>query len=90
MNQSSHGFSSFFYFFIFLLLSQSATARFLPTKQGFEETHNKLSHGMIQADSWPDFPQIIREEEEEDEEWEKRRMMLEAHLDYVYTQNEKP
>ncbi|KAG7028081.1 hypothetical protein SDJN02_09261 [Cucurbita argyrosperma subsp. argyrosperma] len=82
MNQSSHGL-----FFIFLLLSQSATARFLPTKQGFEETHNKLSHGMIQPDSWPDFPQTIREE---DEEWEKTRMMLEAHLDYVYTQNKKP
>lgn len=28
--------------------------------------------------------------EEEEEEWEKRKMMLEAHLDYVYTQNEKP
>lgn len=28
-------------------------------------------------------------EDEEEEEWE-RRMMLEAHLDYVYTQNEKP
>lgn len=27
--------------------------------------------------------------EEEEEGWEKRKMMLEAHLDYVYTQNVK-
>ncbi|CAK9323088.1 unnamed protein product [Citrullus colocynthis] len=102
MNQNSHGFFFFFFIsflFIFLLFSShSASARFPPSKQGIEETHKKLSHGMIQADSWPDSPHIMggrengeeEEEEEEEEEWEKRKMMLEAHLDYVYTQNEKP
>ncbi|KAG6580671.1 hypothetical protein SDJN03_20673, partial [Cucurbita argyrosperma subsp. sororia] len=93
MNQSSHGFFFFFFFsflFIFLLFSQSASARFPAAKQGLGETHEKLTHGGVQADSWPDFPHIIggREKGEEEEEgWEKRKMMLEAHLDYVYTQN---
>ncbi|XP_038906014.1 uncharacterized protein LOC120091917 [Benincasa hispida] len=107
MNQNSHGFFFFFFLsflFIFLLFSShSASARFPSSKQGIEETHKKISHGMVQADSWPDFPHIMggrekggggggggEEEEEEEEEWEKGKMMLEAHLDYVYTQNEKP
>uniref|UniRef100_A0A0A0LEF2 Phytosulfokine n=1 Tax=Cucumis sativus TaxID=3659 RepID=A0A0A0LEF2_CUCSA len=60
---------------------------------GIEETHRKISYGsMVQlGDSLPDFPHIKGEKEVgEEEEGEKRKMMLEAHLDYVYTQNENP
>jgi hypothetical protein len=28
--------------------------------------------------------------DEKDEEWSRRRMIAEAHLDYIYTQDHKP
>ncbi|KAL0555382.1 hypothetical protein IC582_009327 [Cucumis melo] len=103
-NRNSHGFFFFFFFFFFfisflfillLFSSHSASARFPPSKHGIEETHKKISYGsMVQSgDSWPDFPHVKREKDEEEveeEEGEKRKMMLEAHLDYVYTQHENP
>ncbi|KAH1123202.1 hypothetical protein J1N35_006362 [Gossypium stocksii] len=47
---------------------------------------------MIQADRKHDFSELMGAEEcyEKDEECVKRRMMADAHLDYIYTQNHKP
>ncbi|XP_022767166.1 putative phytosulfokines 6 [Durio zibethinus] len=72
----------------FLLCTFSTSARLQPRKQG--------ANGMIQAgvltDATEDFSNLMGSEEcyEKDEECLKRRMIADAHLDYIYTQHHKP
>ncbi|GMI80920.1 PHYTOSULFOKINE 3 PRECURSOR [Hibiscus trionum] len=76
----------------FLLLSSlSTSARLLLQINQVEEEVN--TNGMIiQADAKEELSDLIGAEEceEKDEECEKRRVIEEAHLDYIYTQNHKP
>ncbi|XWS66731.1 hypothetical protein CRYUN_Cryun05aG0226000 [Craigia yunnanensis] len=82
-----------FLLFAFLLCSYSTSARLLPQKQGEKEFK---ANGMIQTglltDAKDDFSNLMGSEEcyEKDEECQKRRMIAEAHLDYIYTQHHKP
>ncbi|KAB2607721.1 hypothetical protein D8674_010889 [Pyrus ussuriensis x Pyrus communis] len=70
-----------FSLFVFLLLFNSSSARGRLLQQ------NKAS--LTGAD---DIANLMGAEEcdENDEECLQRRMIAEAHLDYIYTQNHKP
>ncbi|CBI30250.3 hypothetical protein VitviT2T_012591 [Vitis vinifera] len=80
-----------FTLFLFLLYSYSGSARLLATKQdeqvvmGEWMTHAGTSKGE-------DVLNLMGLEKchENDEECLKRRMVAEAHLDYIYTQHHKP
>ncbi|XP_039051484.1 putative phytosulfokines 6 [Hibiscus syriacus] len=88
MKGNSVGFLSFLVL-AFLLLSSSA--RLLLQINHDEKEFN--TNGMItQADAKEDLSYLMGAEEceEKDEECVKRRVIQEAHLDYIYTQNHKP
>ncbi|XP_039057470.1 putative phytosulfokines 6 [Hibiscus syriacus] len=73
----------------FLLLSASSRL-LLQINHGEKEFHTS---GMsTQSDPKEDLSDLIGAEEceEKDEECVERRVIQEAHLDYIYTQNHKP
>ncbi|XWS43459.1 hypothetical protein CRYUN_Cryun16bG0105900 [Craigia yunnanensis] len=88
------GFIITFLLFALLLCSCSTSARLLRQKQ--DEKEFKANEMIIQAglltDTKEDFSNLMGSEEcyEKDEECLKRRMIAEAHLDYIYTQHHKP
>ncbi|GMY25127.1 putative phytosulfokines 6 [Fagus crenata] len=82
-----------FFIFVFLLCSFLASARLLPPKQGDEGVKaNGISHAAASFTDLEDISNLMGLEEcgENDEECLKRRMIAEAHLDYIYTQHHKP
>ncbi|XVF07738.1 hypothetical protein REPUB_Repub06bG0166000 [Reevesia pubescens] len=98
MKRKIVGFIPFIMLFALLLCSSYSTssARLLPhQKQGEKEVK---ADRIIQAtglltDAKEDFSNLMGSEEycnEKDEECVKRRMIAEAHLDYIYTQHHKP
>ncbi|KAL8039663.1 hypothetical protein ABFX02_10G050700 [Erythranthe guttata] len=75
--------------FIFILFIISNTsARSLPSHQGVSPGTN---HNAIKIQE-EDFSSLMGLEEcgDKDEDCEKRRMVVEAHLDYIYTQHHRP
>ncbi|PRQ43789.1 putative phytosulfokine [Rosa chinensis] len=68
-------------FSLFLFLVISSHARHLPHDQGSSTA--AADHGIMD---------LMGSEEchEKDEECLQRRMIAEAHLDYIYTQHQKP
>ncbi|XVF76268.1 hypothetical protein PTKIN_Ptkin13bG0252800 [Pterospermum kingtungense] len=88
------GFICFLMFILLLLCSYTTSARLLQQNQ--DEKEFKASGMIIQAglftDAEEDFSNLMGSEEchEKDEECVKRRMIAEAHLDYIYTQHNKP
>ncbi|CDP15367.1 unnamed protein product [Coffea canephora] len=68
----------------FLLISRSISARLLPTNQA------SSSFSTTKADE--DMASLMGLEEcnGKDEACVQRRMIAEAHLDYIYTQHHKP
>ncbi|GMI80921.1 PHYTOSULFOKINE 3 PRECURSOR [Hibiscus trionum] len=91
MKGNSVGVLSFLVLAFLLLSSLSTSARLLLQINQVEEEVN--TNGMIiQADAKEELSDLIGAEEceEKDEECEKRRVIEEAHLDYIYTQNHKP
>ncbi|KAJ4724942.1 Phytosulfokine [Melia azedarach] len=92
MKQSFH-FSALLLFL--LLLSSKISARFIPPKQGQEEVKLKeiTSKGSLQQmEDSQEMMNLMGMEvcEDGDEECLKRRVISEAHLDYIYTQHHKP
>ncbi|KAJ1419501.1 Phytosulfokine [Sesbania bispinosa] len=85
-------------FSVLLLSSFLASASLLippkGPKQGEKEV--KVNHDIAIAHSFPelkdDMEELMGSEEcyEKDEESSSRRMIAEAHLDYIYTQHHKP
>ncbi|KAL9263894.1 putative phytosulfokines 6 [Drosera capensis] len=76
-------------FFLFLLISSSTSAaRLLSSKEGQHVQPNQTTEGNLfqQEDDSVDKLMDIEACGHEDEECWKRRMDLEAHLDYIYTQ----
>ncbi|KAA8544198.1 hypothetical protein F0562_022166 [Nyssa sinensis] len=81
--------------FLFLLTSSKTSGRFIATKQGEEEmkldeiTTEGASAEMESNDS---LNQLMGLEicNNRDVECLKRRIVAEAHLDYIYTQHHKP
>ncbi|KAJ9184430.1 hypothetical protein P3X46_004158 [Hevea brasiliensis] len=73
-------------FLCFLLLS-SASARLLPPKQDEKEAKDSLTGEKDNVSNLMGLEEY--ECEEGDEECLKRRMVADAHLDYIYTQHHK-
>ncbi|CAN4098969.1 unnamed protein product [Withania somnifera] len=82
-----------FLIFLFVFLSQASSSRLLSTSQVKEDVKNgKLSLPLYSLDQMENTDSLkklmgVEECEEEDEECVKRRVVAEAHLDYIYTQN---
>ncbi|KAE8718990.1 putative D-mannose binding lectin protein with Apple-like carbohydrate-binding domain [Hibiscus syriacus] len=91
MKEKSVGFITFL---LFVLLLCSSAYRLLPQKQGEKEL--VAAKGIIipalVTDTTEDISNLMGSEDcnEEDEECLKRRVIAEAHLDYIYTQHHKP
>ncbi|XVE96496.1 hypothetical protein REPUB_Repub02eG0227400 [Reevesia pubescens] len=81
-----------FMLFAFLLCSYSTSARLLPQQQGEKEFKAKEILPAAGFLAEEDFSNLMGSEEcyEKDEDCVKRRMIAEAHLDYIYTQHQKP
>ncbi|XP_057506502.1 putative phytosulfokines 6 [Actinidia eriantha] len=76
----------------FLLFSYSTSARLLPSHQDRLEKANEITHESSSMKMQEDdlFSLLGLEEcEEKDEDCIKRRVVAEAHLDYIYTQRHK-
>ncbi|CAN4121420.1 unnamed protein product [Withania somnifera] len=77
---------------LLLLISYTTSARLLPTTN-YQENKKIESNGIIShpvsSQVQEDFNDLmgIEECEEKDEVCVKRRMIAEAHLDYIYTQH---
>ncbi|CBI17083.3 hypothetical protein PVL29_008148 [Vitis rotundifolia] len=96
MKQILHS-STLLLFLVFLIFSSSSksSARLLITKQGEEGVKLKeLINGvsLLEMEGNDSFEQLMGVEDCEngDEECLKRRIISEAHLDYIYTQHHKP
>ncbi|KAL5763829.1 hypothetical protein ACOSP7_016190 [Xanthoceras sorbifolium] len=77
-------------FFFLLISSWKVSARFIVTKQGQEEI--KLKDSLQEMEDIEQIKELMGMEtcENGDEECFKRRIISEAHLDYIYTQHHKP
>ncbi|KAJ8534024.1 hypothetical protein K7X08_007348 [Anisodus acutangulus] len=78
------------FFVTVLLISQAISARLLPTS--YRDTNKKIEvNGIIHSipTKEEDFTNLMGLEkcEDTDEACLNRRMVAEAHLDYIYTQN---
>ncbi|XP_015087309.1 putative phytosulfokines 6 [Solanum pennellii] len=73
---------------VLLLISYTTSARLLPTINP-QESNGIISNNPISSQVQEDFNDLmgIEECEEKDEICFKRRMIAEAHLDYIYTQH---
>ncbi|TYH22037.1 hypothetical protein ES288_A04G094700v1 [Gossypium darwinii] len=79
-------------FFSLLLVCFSAQ-RLLPQKPGEEELKAKaIIQPALSTHAKEDFSDLMGSEDcnEKDEECVKRRMIAEAHLDYIYTKQHNP
>ncbi|KAH9660119.1 putative phytosulfokines 6 [Citrus sinensis] len=86
---------SAFLLLILLIFSSEISARFMGTKQGQEEVKLKelSSEVSLQEMEKSESMTLMGMEacdENGDEECLKRRIIAEAHLDYIYTQHHKP
>ncbi|KAB2098175.1 Putative phytosulfokines 6 -like protein [Gossypium arboreum] len=93
MKAKFSGFITFLFLAFLLLCCSSVSARLLLQIHNHGEKEFKANEMMmILADTKDDFSELMGAEEcyEKDEECVKRRMMADAHLDYIYTQNHKP
>ncbi|XP_057473379.1 putative phytosulfokines 6 isoform X2 [Actinidia eriantha] len=96
MKQNLNSFALLF-FLLFLITTSQTLARSLPFKQGEEEL--KLNHEIIttevslaenkETDSL-NLMEAVEDCQGGGEECLNRRMVAEAHLDYIYTQHQKP
>ena len=82
-------------FFILLISSLKVSARFIVTKQGQEEIKLKEMPSQDSLQEMEDIEPIkelmgMEACDNRDEECLKRRIISEAHLDYIYTQHHKP
>ncbi|KAH6793603.1 hypothetical protein C2S52_004080 [Perilla frutescens var. hirtella] len=77
---------------VFLLISTSHTSsRKLASKQGGAHLMIKSKKSVTEMENIESFHDLmgVEECENEDEECLKRRILADAHLDYIYTQDHK-
>ncbi|XP_059625282.1 putative phytosulfokines 6 [Cornus florida] len=89
MKKSLHS-CALLFFLLFLVTFSQTSARFLATKGGKEGL--KLTEIPTTETEGNDSLNLMGFEicDNGDEECLKRRMVAEAHLDYIYTQHHKP
>ncbi|KAL5067746.1 hypothetical protein RYX36_018633 [Vicia faba] len=81
------------FFFVLVVSSFFASARLLVPPNGSKHGEKELKAiGISSSEMKDDMEQLMGSEEcsEKDEECSSRRMIAEAHLDYIYTQHHKP
>ncbi|CAN4117220.1 unnamed protein product [Withania somnifera] len=82
-----------FYLIVLLVISYTTSARLMPSTINPQENKkieaNEIISNQISSKVQEDFNDLmgIEECEEKDEVCMKRRMIAEAHLDYIYTQH---
>lgn len=84
---------AFFIFLLFVfLLECSTSARLLSPKEGAEEIEGTKALAGPFTEMKEDLSTLMGSAECDgrDEDCLKRRMIAEAHLDYIYTQHNKP
>ncbi|XVF05234.1 hypothetical protein REPUB_Repub05bG0154500 [Reevesia pubescens] len=81
--------AALFLFFLILISSSHLSARFIANKQGKEELELNQTTDMEDIEI---MNQLMGVEacNTGDDECLKRRIISEAHLDYIYTQHHKP
>ncbi|PIN10889.1 hypothetical protein CDL12_16513 [Handroanthus impetiginosus] len=83
-------------FLVFLISTSHTSARKLTAKQEEPDVRvNNMSNSkesVLKMGTMDSFDKLmgLEECENEDEECLKRRVLAEAHLDYIYTQQHKP
>ncbi|KAK2454847.1 putative phytosulfokine [Trifolium repens] len=85
-------------FSLLILSSFFASAHLLIPQKGSKQGENELkiignTVAQSSTEMKEDTEELMGSEEcydEKDEEWSRRRMIAEAHLDYIYTQDHKP
>ncbi|KAI9153613.1 hypothetical protein LWI28_014003 [Acer negundo] len=92
MNKQSLNISFMFLLLVLLILSNSISARHLqPEKQDEKEMKaNGIAHATISKEDLLNLMGSEDQCDEKDEDCLNRRMIAEAHLDYIYTQHQKP
>ncbi|XP_059667491.1 putative phytosulfokines 6 [Cornus florida] len=96
MKQIQHALLIFLFLFLLIFSHSTASARLLPPHQGEEMmTADGMSHdaGLPIKTEEDDLFNLMGLEECDDEKDDgclKRRVVAEAHLDYIYTQRHKP
>ncbi|XP_038694718.1 putative phytosulfokines 6 isoform X2 [Tripterygium wilfordii] len=93
--KQSFQYSVLLLFLLFLVSNTKISARSMATKQGQEEVINlsqTTGQDSISGVESSESMNLMGLDvcDNEDEECFKRRMMAEAHLDYIYTQHHKP
>ncbi|KAL7198319.1 hypothetical protein ACSBR2_020759 [Camellia fascicularis] len=95
MKQNIHSFALMFFLLFLIITNSQALARFLASEQG--EGGPKLNEittlgSLVEMEENDSLNELMRLEDchNGDEECVKRRMVAEAHLDYIYTQHHKP
>ncbi|KAG8387536.1 hypothetical protein BUALT_Bualt02G0031300 [Buddleja alternifolia] len=81
------------FFLGFLITTSHSSGRKLAAKEGEADAKLSTMEPAVKMESVDSFDKVMGVEEcenEEDEECLKRRVILEAHLDYIYTQHHKP
>nr|GMD27288.1 putative phytosulfokines 6 [Ipomoea batatas] len=95
MKQKTVSYAALLILVFLITSSQISAGRFLPNKQGKEE-EVKLENGtntqLIKPETTDSLEKLMGLEkcESRDEECMKRRVVAEAHLDYIYTQHQNP
>ncbi|KAA8518619.1 hypothetical protein F0562_016093 [Nyssa sinensis] len=84
--------SPLFVFVLLVFFHSSTYARLLPPYQGEMKTDGIIHEGSSIKIKEDDLFNLMGLEEcaEKDEDCLKRRVVAEAHLDYIYTQHHKP
>ncbi|KAL7597279.1 hypothetical protein Lser_V15G28929 [Lactuca serriola] len=84
-------------FILSLIVFSHTSARFLHTKPGekMDEHHESINSSegsLVELETINSMNELMGMENcgSEDEECLKRRVLAEAHLDYIYTQHRKP
>ncbi|KAE9463409.1 hypothetical protein C3L33_04693, partial [Rhododendron williamsianum] len=91
MKKTVHAIAILFFFLLLMINTSPSLARFLESKQG-EAAYLAEREEIDSLDFWnSDLQQLMGLEDcnsgDDDEECAKRRMVAEAHLDYIYTQH---
>ncbi|GMP98971.1 hypothetical protein CsSME_00046641 [Camellia sinensis var. sinensis] len=95
MKQNIHSFTLMFFLLFLIITNSQALARFLASEQGEggPKLHEITTLGSLVEMEENDSLNELKGLEDchnGDEECVKRRMVAEAHLDYIYTQHHKP
>ncbi|KAL0410057.1 UNVERIFIED_CONTAM: hypothetical protein Slati_3595400 [Sesamum latifolium] len=86
MKQVSHA-AAIICVFLLLIINAYTSARLLPSRQG---DYDSPGMSLQQEDDLPTLMGLEESCGDGDDGCEKRRMVAEAHLDYIYTQHHHP